>query len=199
MQTRLQGASVKLYNTQMKILTAKVEKLLITQPFDALPVSVKKVEVMLAGIKYDRHFGKTRNADVRTAKLLPKGIEVTNLRSVTIVSSEELKEISDATGVDVTAEDMEANITLSGVEKLTKLAPGTFIKFPRNTILYVTAENLPCVIPAQHMMQRGVGKSDAIKFTKAAFGRRGLTALVFASGAIKVGDDVEIYPPQSFE
>ena len=183
----------------MNVIKAKVEKLLITQSFDAVPVSVDKIELLLEGIKYDRHFGKTRHADVRTVKLLPKGIEVANLRAITIVSTEELKEISKDAGVEVLPNDMEANITLSGIEKLTKLAPGTYIKFPRNAIIYVTAENLPCVIPSQNMMKRGIDKGVAVKFAKCAFGKRGLTAMPFAAGFIKVGDEVEIYPPQSFE
>lgn len=183
----------------MEILKAKVEKLLITQPFDGLPVEVKKLEVLLAGIKYDRHFGLSRNSDVRTAKLLPRGVEVANLRSITIVSTEELQEISADMGVEVFPDDLEANVTLSGIPNLTKLPPGTFMKFPRNTILFITAENLPCVIPGQHVMQRGVDKKAALQFAKCAMGKRGLTAMTFASGFIKVGDEVEILKPQSFE
>jgi hypothetical protein len=44
-----------------------------------------------------------------------------------------------------------------------------------------------------------VDKMLAIKFSKCAFGRRGLTAMPFAAGLIKVGDEVEILLPQSFE
>ena len=183
----------------MEIHTASVEKLLITQPFGEVPKEVNKIELLLDGIKYDRHFGKTRNADVRTTKLLSKGIEVTNLRSITLISQEELDEISSDVGFEVLPDDLEANITLKGIEKLTKLPAGTFIRFPRNAIIFVTAENLPCVIPAQNMMKRGMEKSQAIKFTKAAMGKRGLTAMPFASGVIKVGDQVEIILPQSLE
>src|SRR5688572_17710494 len=146
----------------MQIIKAKVEKLLITQPFGAVPVRREKVEMLLEGLKHDRHFGKTRNADTRTAKLLPRGIEVANLRGVTVVSVEELKEILAEVGVEVLPDDLEANITLSGLESITKLAPGTFIKFPRNAILYVTAENLPCVGPSENMMKRGVNKDVAL-------------------------------------
>ena len=183
----------------MEILKARVEKLLITQPFNADPIKVEKLEILLDGIKYDRHFGKTRNADVRTAKLLPKGIEVTNLRAGTIVSTEELKEISEDIGVEALPDDLEANITLSGIKKLTKLPPGTFIRFPRSVILFITAENLPCVLPSKNMMRRGIEKLSAIKFAKAAMGKRGVTAIPFASGFVKEGDDVEIITPQSLE
>lgn len=183
----------------MKILNAKVEKLHITQPFGQNPIPVEKLEVLLEGIKHDKHFGKTRNADVRTVKLLPKGIEVTNLRAVTIVSQEELAEVSKDMGMEVLPEDLEANIMVSGVPNLTKLPPGTFFRFPRQTILFVTTENLPCVIPAQNMIKRGAEKMSAIKFSKAAMGKRGLTAMPFASGVIKIGDEFEILLPQSFE
>ena len=183
----------------MEIIKAKVEKLLLTQPFGAVPISVEKVELLLEGLKHDRHFGRTRNADVRTAKLLPRGIEVANLRAITIISQEELSEISSDVGIEVLSDDLEANITLSRYKNLTKLPPGSFIKFPRNAILFVTAENLPCVIPSQNMMKRGINKFIAIKFAKAALGKRGVTAMTFASGFIKVGDEVEIVPPQSLE
>ena len=183
----------------MEILTASVEKLLITQPFGEVPKQVQKLELLLDGIKYDRHFGKSRNADVRTTKLLSKGIEVTNLRSITLISQEEMDEISSAVGFEVLPDDLEANITLKGIENLTKLPAGTYIRFPRNAIIFITAENLPCVIPAKNMMKRGMDKTQAIKFTKEAMGKRGLTAMPFASGVIKVGDQVEIIPPQSLE
>ena len=183
----------------MNKLSAKVTKLLITQPFDAAPISVDKLELLLAGIKYDRHFGLSRNSDVRIAKLLSRGIEVANLRTVTLVSAEELASISKDLGFEVIPDDLEANITLSGVSDLTKMQPGTFIKFPRSAIIYITAENLPCVIPAKNMIKRGIPKEQVLSFSKCAMGKRGLTALVFASGFVKTDDIVEIYPPQSFE
>lgn len=183
----------------MQILKAKVEKLLITMPFGEVPKEIEKMEIMLAGVKYDRHFGMTRLSDVRTARLLPKGVETINLRGITIVSSEDLKYISEKIGTDALPDDLEANITLSGVDNLTKLPIGTFIKFPRQVILFVTSENMPCVIPAQNMIKRGVAKEIALKFPKAGMGKRGLTAMPYASGFIKVGDEAEIYPPQNFE
>ncbi|MBI2620706.1 hypothetical protein HYW61_00580 [candidate division WWE3 bacterium] len=183
----------------METLKARVEKLLITQPFGTSPIKVEKIEVLLDGIKYDKHFGKTRNADVKYARLLPKGIEVVNLRAITLVSVEELKEISNDVGVEILPSDLEANITLSGVKNLTKFVPGTFMRFPRNAILFITAENLPCVVPSLNMMKRGIEKLTASKFAKAAMGKRGLTAIPFASGFVKVGDEVEIIPPQNLE
>ncbi len=183
----------------MEILKAKVEKLLLTHPFDQPPTKHEKVELVLEGLKFDKHFGKTRCADVRTVKLLPKGIEVTNLRSVTIVSAEELDEISTALGFEVLPEDLEANITLSGVKNLTKLPPGTYLKFPNQAILFITSENLPCSYPAENMIKRGMDKNAALNFPKVAMGKRGITAMPFASGFIKTGDMVEIYPPQKLE
>ena len=183
----------------MKIVKAKVEKLLITQPFGQPPVHVEKLQILLDGIKYDRHFGKTRNADVRTARLLSKGIETANLRAVTIISQEELLEISAEMGVETLPDDLEANITLSGLPDLTKVPAGSFLRFPRNAILYVTSENLPCVVVSQNMMKRAVKKETALRFAKAAYGKRGLTALVFAAGLIKEGDEVEVLYPQDFE
>ena len=183
----------------MNIYKAKVEKLLITQPYGDTPKEVSKLELLLDGIKYDRHFGKTRNADVRTSKILPKGIEITNLRSITIISKEELDAISNEIGFEVLSEDLEANITLSGIKNLTSLSPATFIRFPKSAIIYITGENLPCVIPAQNMIKRGMDKTKAISFSKIAMGKRGLTAIPFASGIIKTGDGVEIIPTQNFE
>jgi len=183
----------------MEILKAKVERLLITQPFDAKPIHASKLQLLLDGIKYDRHFGKTRNSDVRTARLLSKGIETANLRQVTIISSEELSEISETMGIEALPDHLEANITLSGIKDFTKLSPGTFIKFPRNTILFVTGENLPCVVVSENMMRHGLERKAALQFPKAAFGKRGVTAMIFAAGFIKEGDEVEVYPPQDFE
>lgn len=183
----------------MKIISAKVEKLLLTRPFDEPCIETDAFSVLLAGIKDDRHFGRNNLSDVRTNKLLSKGIEVANLRPVTIVSSEELAYVSKKLGFEVLPEDLEANITLSGVENLTKLSPGTFIRFPRNTLLFVTAENIPCSYPSENMVSRGMPKEKAFMFAKEAMGKRGLTAMVFSSGYIKTGDKVEILEPQVFE
>ncbi len=111
----------------MEVLKAKVEKLLITQPFDALPVKTEKLSLFLDGIKYDRHYGRNNLSDVRFKKLLEKGHEVANIRQVTIVSAEELNQISTELDFTVLPEDLEANITLSGIENLTQLPAGTFI------------------------------------------------------------------------
>lgn len=176
-----------------------VKRLLITQPFSKEPVKVEKMEILLAGIRNDKHFGKTILSTVREKKLVSKGTEVANLRAITIVSQEELNEISAEMGVEVLPEDLEANITLEGLPSLTQLAPGTFLKFPRNCVLFVTGENFPCVIPAQNMMRRGVDKLTAVKFSKTAFHKRGLISMPYASGFIKEDDVVEVFPPSSFE
>lgn len=188
-----------MYNEPMKILKAKVTKILLTQPYDELPKKVNKAELFLDGLKHDRHFGATRLAGVREVALVPKGVETRNLRAVSIVSEEELKEISKDMGAEATAEDLEANITLSGFKNLTQLLPGSYIRFPRSAVLFVTGENFPCVIPSQHMMARGMDKMKAIKFAKAALHKRGLVAMPFVSGVIKEGDEVEIILPGNFE
>ena len=183
----------------MEIKKAKVEKLLITRPFNEPCVEVNKLSIYLDGIKGDRHFGKTSISNVRTNKLLPNWIEVANFRTITIVSVEELSEISNSLGFEILPEDLDANITLSGISELTKIAPGTFLRFPGKTILFVTAENIPCSNPSKKMVARGAPKEKAFMFAKEGMGKRGLTAMVFASGYIKIEDEVEILKPQVFE
>lgn len=188
-----------MYNIFMEIIKAKVEKLLLTRPFDAPCIETKRLEILLDGITNDRHYGRSRNADSRTKKLVSNGIEVANLRAVTIVSAKELAYVSEQLGFEVLPEDLEANITLSGVENLSQTAPGTYIRFPGNAILFVTAENIPCAYPAENMIARGMPKEKAVMFSKVAMGKRGLTALIFAAGRITVGDEADIIPIQLLE
>lgn len=170
-----------------------VTKLFITQPFGKPPVEVEKIELLLEGIKHDRHFGIKKIADIRETYAVPKGTEVLNLRAVTIVAEEELKEIATSLSIEnVLSQDLEANICIKGLDNLTQLPIGTLFKFPRHAILYTTGENLPCYIPGQHIASRIDDKSITHKFAKAALHKRGITALAYTAGIIKVGDSIEV-------
>jgi MOSC domain-containing protein YiiM len=178
----------------------KVEKLHVTLPFGEHPVQVQKLEVYLSGLKQDRHGGFTKVAGIRESRIVEKGTEVMNLRGITIVGTEELAEIAQKLELkEVTSHDLEANIEISGIPDFTRLAIGTMLKFTRKCVLMITSENLPCVVAGKRVADR-VGQPDIEwKFPKAAIHLRGVTAMPFASGIIKVGDEVEVIKPNSFK
>lgn len=149
---------------------------------------------MWAGIMGDRHYGITKPAGGRE-RYVPKGTEILNIRQVSIVSEEELAEIARRMNVpEVTGPDLGANLIVKNVEELTKLPSGTILKFPaRETLLFVTGENTPCVLPGRNIQAKYPGIPHlASSFPKAAMGRRGLVAVVLRPGWIHEGDTVEI-------
>ena len=184
----------------MQNSTTKVINLLITRPFGEEPVKVEKLEVFIEGVKHDRHFGIKKLSGVREAKIASRGTEIINLRTITLVSVEELRKIATKLEVEsVTGEDLEANITLEGYENITALPIGTILKFPKGCILYATGENFPCVVAGGRVAKRLGDKDLTWKFPKQAMNIRGITAMVYAAGFIKIGDEVEIIFPGNFE
>ena len=153
----------------------------------------EKIQCLWGGVRGDRHCGQIKLAGVRE-KYVPKGTEVLNLRQVSIVSKEELEEIAQRMDIpEVTGADLGANIVLSGVPELTKLPTGTIIKFPEQTLLFVTGENLPCVFPGKNIQARYPDIPKLVnKFPKTAMGRRGLVAVVLRPGSIRKNDVVKI-------
>lgn len=154
----------------------------------------EKIECIWNGINSDRHCGRTKLAGGRE-KYVPRGTEILNIRQVSIVSEEELAEISRRMNIpEVIGSDLSANLVLKNVEGLTKLPGGTIIKFPaRETLLYVVGENTPCVLPGKNIQARYLTIPHlASKFPKAAIGRRGLVAVVLRPGWIYEGDAAEI-------
>jgi MOSC domain-containing protein YiiM len=146
---------------------------------------VPQLELTLAGIEGDRHFGLTAPAGVRQ-KHQPRGAELRNARQLSLVSTEELAEIARRLGVPhVPWEGLGANLCLEGRAALSKLPPSSRLVFPSGATVVVDSENAPCSKPAREL--------EAPTFVQAALGRRGLVGWVERGGVVRIGDAVAIW------
>lgn len=159
------------------------------------------VRVFDNGLEGDKHAGWFRGADVR-AKHYTKGTRIWNSRQISIVSEEELKEISETMKVsEIKPEWLGANICLSGIPRLSFLPPRTKIFIPNypggeDVGLCVTSLNKPCTHPGG-VIQNNYPDINGLEclFPKAAHNKRGVVAVVERFGCIKEGSPVVVWVP----
>lgn len=159
--------------------------------------AVERVEVDYGGFVGESHGGLTRPSCSRVKLQYPKGTEIKNARQVTILSAEELEEVSAAMGLPepIRPEWVGANMILRGVPRLTELPPGARLIFENGTSIVVDMENGPCKFPAEIIEARHPGKG--LSFPKHALGKRGITAWIERGGEISLGDVCALHvPPQ---
>lgn len=155
-----------------------------------------QLHLRLSGIEGDCHGGLTRRSDSRMAKQFHRGTEVKNARQVSILSVEELAEISRTMGIpEVRPEWIGANLVTAAIPDLTLLPPSTRLQFPSGATIVVDIENLPCRYPAEiiegHYPERKLG------FALAAKGKRGVVGWIEAEGIVRRGDEITLWiPPQ---
>lgn len=163
------------------------------------PVQVEKLyfEVGL-GIQGDRHSG-TRFCDVRELLLkklgIAKGTPIANTRHFSAICEAELFDVSREMIGDTRIEaiHLEPNLLIGGIKDISQLPVGTLLSFgaDRTAVLAVWAENQPCPVPHQNIIDAydGIHKP----FATAARHRRGIVGFVYCGGKIKVGDPVFIH------
>jgi hypothetical protein len=158
--------------------------------------STGSIWLSLAGPEGDCHTGLTRKSDSRTLQLYKRNIDIRNVRQITILSEEELRDIAALTDVpEIKPEWFGANIVTRGIPDLTLLPPSTRLQFPSGATLVADMENMPCRqiadVVAKHYPEA--------EFTliKAATHKRGITAWVEREGDVKVDDSISLFiPPQ---
>lgn len=157
---------------------------------------LERVTLDWGGIAGDRHHGLTQRAGVRQ-KHHAKGTEIRNARQISILSDEELAQISATLGIGRIAwEWLGANLCFAGLEQLTQLAPSSRLQFPSGATLVVDGENEPCTNPGRVVVQQlQLAPEVASHFVKAAWHKRGLVAWVERPGLIALGNAVEVIPP----
>lgn len=158
--------------------------------------STNKLTLSWDGIIGDKHTSRTsiaRTQDASDNGVL-KGSEVLNLRQITILSKEELKETANLMGIpEISSDDVRANIIIEGLPNLSKLSVGTRMIFPEFAVIYITGENTPCIISGRRVQERFTHINGlAIQYPKAALNKRGLLAMVIRPGFVRVGDKIKI-------
>lgn len=161
------------------------------------------------GIVGSKYAGVTRGVDVRERAVRDFfGREETpppvlNIRHVTIVGEEEVREVARRLDLPhIPPGALHENMVLRGLSRLTTFPFGTMLFFEssvgekRRVVLLLTGENYPCEKPARTIEQRlNLDNGSITTFSRAAKGRRGATAMVYASGEVRVGDKVVAYLP----
>jgi hypothetical protein len=144
----------------------------------------------------DCHRGLTRKSDSRTLQLYTRGLDIRNVRQLTVLSQEELQDIAQRLAIpELKPEWFGANIVTRGIPDLTLLPPSTRMQFPSGATIVIDMENKPCkqiadVVATHH-------PEVQFSLVKAAEHKRGLTAWVEREGVVKVDDLIRLFiPPQ---
>jgi hypothetical protein len=175
-------------------LAGLVTGLFITPPGNlSISHPLESVAVSIDGFVGDKHSGITRFADGRTPQY-PRGTVIWNDRQITIVSEEELREISSTMGIpEVRSEWLGANMTIVGIPRFTLLAPMTRIYFQGGVTLICTGINRPCKSPGKLIESKfPENKGIAKLFPKVAFNCRGITVVVEKPGLLANGESFDI-------
>ena len=160
--------------------------------FDKAPSGT--LNLLFSGPAGDCHTGVTRASDSRTLLLYPRNTEIRNVRQITIVAPDELRDIAEALGVShIDPIWLGANMLITGIPDLTLLPPSTRMQFPSGATLVVDMENAPCNQVAKVVVQHH-GEAGW-NFVKAATHKRGVTAWVEREGEVEVGDAVTLILP----
>ncbi|MCS7464772.1 MOSC domain-containing protein [Paenibacillus doosanensis] len=171
--------------TAEAVLIARVPGSFITQREAGL-------DVELAGIPGDRHYGLLRPADSRQ-RFYPRGTMVANRRQISIVSVEECARVAAKLGIaELLPEWLGANILLSGYEELTSLPQGARLLFPDGAGLICEGENAPCTDAGQAIAEAEGIPGIKTAFVKTAYRMRGIVCSVEREGMIRQGDPVKI-------
>ena len=168
----------------------RIEAILITPKL--MPgIPVDEVEVTWEGFVGDKHFGLTmKSANSRNP--WPKGTEVRNVRQISIVSVEELKQVSaDMELPGIEPAWVGANMLVSGIPGLTQLPPGSRMYFENGVSIAIEGENLPCTTAGGSLQEKFPDRPEITTiFPKRAIGKRGLVGWVERPGKLSKGEGV---------
>ncbi len=180
-------------------LVGKVEAILMNHRLggEQNATELEHVRVSYAGFEGDTYASLTRPACVRTKAQYPVGTAIRNVRQLTIVSAEELRDIGVAMGLPgpVRPGWVRANLVVSGLPKFTQIPPSSRLLVKDGAALAIDMENEACAVPGRliEKVYPGFGKY----FRDAAYGRRGVTAWVEREGHLARGAEIELHiPPQ---
>lgn len=176
--------------------TATLASVNIGKTIEFVKDSIGSAQAELDGFEGDKHRSYMRGA--YEGESYPAGTVRRNDRQWSAVSCEELSEISKKMNLQkpLTAQELGANLCLSGVPNLSQLPKGTKLLFPSGAALIVEEYNPPC-----HDMSEQISKTHTtssgqapgrLDFLKAAKKLRGLIGVIDVAGLIIEGDEVQI-------
>lgn len=163
---------------------------------DFVSRAIDRLALTLDGIAGDIHAGPTRRTGAREP-WHPRGTVIRNDRQLSVLADEELAETAAALGLaKLPAEWIGANLTVSGLDRLSALAPMSRLMAPSGATIVVTAYNAPCRQSGRAIAARSGVPAHEFGFIKAANGRRGLVGYVERPGLIVLADVLTIVAPR---
>ncbi|MGR3616795.1 MAG: MOSC domain-containing protein [Paracoccaceae bacterium] len=152
------------------------------------------LELSFEGVAGERHFGTNQASCMRVKNLHPQGMEIRNVRQLTILSEEELEMIARDMKLDrVNPEWLGATMVVRGIPDFTHIPPSSRLQGPDGWTLVADMENRPCIFPGREIEQDKPGHGPLFK--TAATGRRGITAWVQRPGHAQVGQQIAVFVP----
>lgn len=141
-----------------------------------------------------RHRGRTRRSCSRVVAQHVRGTEIANVRQLSIVSAEELREIAAACDLDsIDPVWLGATLVVEGLADFSHLPPSSRLQGEDGATLVVDMENRPCHLPAREIETDRPGSGKAFK--QAANGKRGVTAWVERPGCLMLGGTLTLHVP----
>ena len=155
---------------------------------------VDEVFAGFAGMDGEIHHGITAPSCVRMTDQYPKGTEVRNTRQFSVLSAEEMADMSAAMGLAALSPSLiGASMVISGIPDFSHVPPGSRLQAASGATLVVNLNNRPCTYPGKAIeaAHPGAGK----RFKPAAEGRRGVVAWVEREGMFRLGDAIRLHIP----
>lgn len=188
------GDVLSISQDAMKALSATIESVLIADiPGTFVTRRVDRVDLDMAGIPGDCHYGLTRRSGGREP-MYPRGTVIRNRRQISIVSVEECDQIAQLLGLDILLPEwLGANLLVSGLPHLTQLPAGSRLLLPNGTGLVCEGENAPCRHPGEIIQSLYPMHPKLIqRFVSIAQKQRGIVCSIECPGPIVAGDNLRI-------
>ncbi len=180
---------------------ARAAKLLAAPGNEMQTVEVDRLEVEIAGIVGDYHYGHSRKSGSREP-WYPRGTEMCNERQLTLVAADEMAHVAGLMGIErIEPEWIGANMVIEGLRLLSLVPPRTQLFFAGGVTLRVDGANVPCKFSgasiASHYPDRD--QTDlALAFPAHAKKRRGLVVRVEKPGVIEAGEEITVAIPDQW-
>ena len=163
------------------------EQVIETDPLDQMALS-------FAGLEGEVHAGLTRPSCSRVLSQYPRDTEIRNTRQISVVSAEEVAQISETLGLEeMDPRWLGASVVVSGIPDFSHIPPSSRLQSGSGCTLTVDMQNRPCQLPAMTIEEVRPGHGKAFK--AAAKGLRGVTAWVEREGVLRLGDDLRLHVP----
>jgi hypothetical protein len=168
---------------------------------DFVTTPASSLELTFDGIVGDFHAGATRKSGGREP-FYPRGTEMRNERQLSILASDELKEVATGMGLhELKPEWIGGNMVIDGVPSLSMLPPRTLLFFEGGVTLRVDGQNAPCKVAGRSIGEHA-GTADhtttALDFVQVSRRLRGIVAWVEKPGTIKAGEKVDVRVPEQW-